>query len=215
MASVKRIEAQGHDHELLHVNVVVGVRAAVDDVHHGGRQQAGADAAEIAEQRLAGVGRRGMGRGQRNAEDGVGPQLALVLGAVQVDHPPVQRGLIQGVHAGQFVGQDVVDVVDRLQHALAQVKRLVAVAKFQGLVNARARAAGNRRAAEGTVGQLHVNLDGGISTAIENLSGMDIENLRIHDGTLLKGQSGAENAIFSSICLRLASGGGGEKIQSE
>ncbi len=190
------IEAQGHDHELLHVNVVVGVRAAVDDVHHGGRQQAGADAAEIAEQRQAGVGRRGMGRGQRNAEDGVGPQLALVLGAVQIDHPPVQGGLIQGVHAGQFVGQNVVDVVDRLEHALAQVKRLVAVAKFQGLVNARARAAGNRRPAERTVGQLHVDLDRGVSAAIKDLSGMDIENFCIHDGTLLKRNGGLKPDIF-------------------
>ena len=208
MASVKQVEAQGHDHELLDVDVVVGVRAAVDDVHHGGRQQAGADAAEIAEQRQAGVGRRGMGRGQRNAEDGVGPQLALVLGAVQFDHPPVQRGLIQGVHAGQFVGQDVVDVVDRLQHALAQVQRLVAVAKFQGLVNARARAAGNRRPAERTVGQFHVDLDGGISAAIEDLSGMDIENFRIHDGTLLKRNVVSKAGYFPRFRRRLASGGG-------
>ena len=83
-----------------------------------------------------------------------------------------------------------------LQHALAQVQRLVAVAKFQGLVNARARAAGHRRPAERTVGQLHVDLDGGVSAAIEDLSGMDIENFRIHDGTLLKRNGGRKPDIF-------------------
>ena len=192
------IDAQGHDHELLHVDVVVGMRAAVDDVHHGGRQQPGADAAQIAEQRLARVGRRGMGRGQRDAEDGVRPQLALVLGAVQVDHAAVQGGLVQGVHAGQLIGQDVVDVFDRLQHALAQIQRLVAVAKFQRLVNSGARAAGDRRAAERTVGKLHVDFDRRVSAAVENLSGMDVENLRIHDGTLLK-RKVVESEIFSPI----------------
>ena len=117
-----------------------------------------------------------------------------------------KAGLIQGVDAGQFVGQNVVDVVDRLQHALAQVKRLVAVAQFQGLVNAGARAAGNRRPAERTVGQFHVDLNRRISAAIENLSGMDIENLRIH-GTLLKRRTGSKSTSFSPMWTALASGG--------
>ncbi len=74
--------ADGHDHELLEVDVGVGVRAAVEDVHHGRGQDAGVDAAEIAvERELEGVG-GGAGDGHGDGEDGVGAELALVLGAV-------------------------------------------------------------------------------------------------------------------------------------
>ena len=176
MASLKRLEAQRHDHELLHVDGVVGVRAAVDDVHHRGRQQPGADPAQVAEQRQPAVVGRGMGGGQRHAQDGVGPQLLLVLGAVQLDHAVVQGGLIQGVHAAKLVGQLAVDVVDGLQDPLAEVLGLVAVAEFPGLVDAGAGPAGHGRAAERAVGQFHVDLDGGVAAAVEDLSGVDVYN---------------------------------------
>ena len=104
------------------------------------------------------------------------PRLLLVLGAVQLDHALVQRGLIEGVHAAQLVGQLVVDVVDGLQHPLAEVFRLVAVAKLPGLVDAGAGPAGHGRAAERAVGQFHVDLDGGVSAAVEDLSGTDVYN---------------------------------------
>ncbi len=176
MASLKRLDAQRHDHELLHVHGVVGVRAAVDDVHHGGRQQPGADAAQVAEQRQPAVVGRGMGVGQRHAQDGVGAEALLVLRAVQFDHAVVEGHLVEGVHAAQLVGQLGVDVVDGLQNPLAEVFRLVAVAKFPGLVDAGAGAAGHGGAAERAVGQFHVDLDGRIAAAIEDLSGADVYN---------------------------------------
>ena len=43
--------AHRHHHELLHVHVVVGVTAAVDDVHHRDGQGAGVRAAEVAVER--------------------------------------------------------------------------------------------------------------------------------------------------------------------
>ena len=78
------VEAQRHDHELLHVDRVVGVRAAVDDVHHRRRQQPGADAAQVAEQRQAAVVGRRVGDGQRHAENGVGAEVLLVLACRRV-----------------------------------------------------------------------------------------------------------------------------------
>ena len=170
------LDAQRHDHELLHVDGVVGVRAAVDDVHHRGRQQPGADAAQVAEQRQPAVVGRGMGVGQRHAQNGVGAQVLLVLGAVELDHAVVERDLIDGVHAAQFVGQLGVDVVDGLENPLAEILRLVAVAELQGLVDAGAGPAGDGGAAERAVGQFHVDLDGGIAAAIENLSGANVYN---------------------------------------
>ena len=39
--------AHRHDHELLEVNVVVGMHATVEDVHHGRWQQMGVNAAQV------------------------------------------------------------------------------------------------------------------------------------------------------------------------
>src|SRR5580765_1766520 len=51
----ERVGAGGDDHELLQVDRVVRVRAAVDHVHHRHRQRPGVAASEMAEQRDAGV----------------------------------------------------------------------------------------------------------------------------------------------------------------
>ena len=70
--------AVGHDHELLRVELVVGVRAAVHDVHERHRQRARVDAAHVAVERLAGGLGGGLGHGQRDRQDRVGAQPALV-----------------------------------------------------------------------------------------------------------------------------------------
>ena len=91
--------ADRHDHELLQVDVVVGVRAAVEDVHHRHGQHVGVDAADVAVQRQLELVGRGLGHGQRHAEDGVGAEPGLVVGAVEVDQHPVDVALIEGVEA--------------------------------------------------------------------------------------------------------------------
>ncbi len=60
-------QARRHDHEFLDVEAVVGVCAAVDDVHHRHRQHDGVVAAEMAEQRkpLAARPRRARSRARR------------------------------------------------------------------------------------------------------------------------------------------------------
>ena len=50
-ASAKCRRADRHDHEFLEVDAVVGVNAAVEDVHHRHRQQVRIDAADIAIER--------------------------------------------------------------------------------------------------------------------------------------------------------------------
>ncbi len=104
------------------------------------------------------------------------PKFLLVLAAVQLDHPRVDGGLIDGVHAAQLVGQLAVDVVDGLYDPLAEVLGLVAVAKLPGLVDAGAGPAGHRGAAERAIGQFDVDFDGGISPAVEDLPGADVYN---------------------------------------
>ena len=59
--------------------------AAIDDVHHRNRQRAGRGAADIAVERLRCGLRRGLGDGERDAEDGIGAEPGLVGRAVELD----------------------------------------------------------------------------------------------------------------------------------
>ena len=93
--------AERHDHELLQVDVVVGVRAAVEHVHHRRRQDVGVGAADVAEQRQASLVGRGVGDGERHAEDGVGAEAGLVVGAVEVDERLVDAALVGGLEPEQ------------------------------------------------------------------------------------------------------------------
>ena len=86
------LRAGRQDHELLDVDRIVGVGAAVDDVHHRHRQDAGRDAADVLVERQAGRHGAALADGQGDAEDGVGAQAALVRRAVQLDQQPRRCG---------------------------------------------------------------------------------------------------------------------------
>ena len=68
------IRAGGNDHELLQVERVLGVRAAVDHVQHRHRKDVCADSADPAEQGHARMGCAGLRSGQRVTENRVGPE---------------------------------------------------------------------------------------------------------------------------------------------
>ncbi len=55
-----------------------------------------------------------------NGEDGVGTELALVGGAVELHHLVVDGLLLDRVHALDGRGNDGLDVLNRLQHTLAE-----------------------------------------------------------------------------------------------
>ena len=170
----ERLGADGHHHELLEVHVVAGVGAPVQDVHHGDGQQVGHGAAQVAVQWQAGVLGGGAGGGQRHGEQRVGAQAALVGRAVQLDHRAVDGHLVVRIVADQGLGDLLLDVLHGLQHALAQVAVLVAVAQLHGLVLAGGCPAGHRRAPRGAAGDQHVGLDGGVAAGIEDLPGPDL-----------------------------------------
>ena len=154
------VGADRHHHEFLDVDRVVGMRAAVDDVHHRHRQDVGRDAADVAVERHAEALGRGLGDGEAGAEDGVGAEPALVGGAVELDQDAVDAGLVGGGEPGQGVADRAVDRLDRPAHALAAVAALVAVAQLDRLVRAGRGARGHRGAAHGAVLEQHVDLDG-------------------------------------------------------
>ncbi len=168
--------ADGDDHELLEVDRVVGVGAAVEHVHHRDRQHVGGLAAQVAPQRQALLGRRGVGGGQGHGQERVGAQAGLVRRAVERDQHPVQRGLAGGVLAADGGGDLAVDVVDRLAHPLAHPVR-AAVAQLGGLELARRGAGGHRRPAPRPGLQAELDLDGRIAAAVEDLAGMHVLDL--------------------------------------
>ena len=89
--SRERSRTPRHDHELLEVDLVVGVRAAVEHVHHRHRQDVRRVAAEVAPQRLALLRRRRVRGGQRHGEDRVGAEARLARRAVELDQQAVDR----------------------------------------------------------------------------------------------------------------------------
>ena len=172
------LRADRHHHELLDVDRVVGMRAAVDDVHHRHRQRARRDPADVAVERGAEALRRRLGGGEAGAEDGVGAEPALVGGAVEVDEDAVDAHLVGGGEAGQRVADRPVHRLDRAAHALAAVAAGVAVAQLDRLVRAGRGARGHRGAAHGAVLEQDVDLHGRIAAAVEDLAPHDVNDDR-------------------------------------
>ena len=166
--------AGGDDHELLEVEPVLGVRAAVDDVHERHRQRPRAVAAEPAVQRSARVCGGRLRGGERAAEDRVRTEPALVRRSVELDQQVVERALIVRVDAGERARDLAVDVRDRFQHALAEVRRGVAVAQLDGLVLAGRRPGRDGRAPERARVEADVDLERRIAPRVEELSRVDV-----------------------------------------
>ena len=177
------LRADRQDHELLDVNVVGSVGAAVEDVHHRHGQGLGVHAADVVvEGDIEGVG-GSAGAGQGDAEDGVGAQAGLVGGAVELDEHLVDGGLVEDVQAQHGLGDLGVDVLNGAGHALAQVTALVAVAELAGLVHAGGGAGGNGSAADGAVVEGDLDLNGRIAAGVHNFAPGDVNDLKIlfHD----------------------------------
>ena len=70
----KRVGPDGQDHAFLNIDVVVGVRPAVQQVNQRNGHVAGIGTAQVGIKRQAGVRRSGFRRGQGSAKDGVGAE---------------------------------------------------------------------------------------------------------------------------------------------
>ena len=171
-------EARGADrreHELLHVDVGVGVGAAVEHVHERHRQHVRVGAAHVAVERELGLVGRRLRRRQRHAEDGVGAETALAVGAVEGDELVVEEALVGRVEAHDGIGDLGVDVLDRGADTLAAVA-VAAVAQLVRLVRAGAGAARHDGAPTRAREQLDVDLDGRVPPGIEDLAAHDLHD---------------------------------------
>ena len=147
--------------------------AAVEDVHHRHGQDVGARAADVLEEVQAGGLGGGLSGGQGDAEDGVGAELALVGGAVELEHEAIETALVGSVETDDLRGDDVVDVGDGLLDSLAAVAGLVAVAQLDGLEGARGGAGGDGGTSGGAVLKQDLDLEGRVAAGVEDLAGFN------------------------------------------
>ncbi len=161
-----------HDHELLEVHVVVGVGAAVEHVHHRHRQHVGVGAAHVAVQRDVQLDGGGLGDGERGAQDGVGAQAGLVVGAVEIEQGLIAVALVQGVAALELVADLAVHVGHGDGDALAAVA-VAAVSQLDRLELTGGGARGHRGTADGTGVEDDLDLDGGVAAGVEDLAADD------------------------------------------
>ena len=150
--------------------------AAVEDVHHRGGQKMSVRAAHVLVQRELGRLRGGTSNCQGGAQDGVSAELALVLGAIGLDHGLVDSALVGCVHIVQNVGDLGVNEIDSVQHALAKIAILVAVTKLDSFEGARRCAGRNDCATHGAVVKDDLDLNRGVAARIENLATINIKD---------------------------------------
>ena len=165
----------------MNIDRVVGMGAAIDDIHHRHRQGAGRCAAHITIEGQTAAFRRRLGHREADAENRVGAKAGFVGRAVKLDHRRVDSVLLGCVGARERLEKQAIDRFDRLLHALAVIPALVAVAQFDSFMRAGAGARRHRGAAEGAVLKGHVHLDGRIASTVENFAGGDVDN-RAHAG---------------------------------
>jgi len=159
-----------NDHEFLHVQRVLGMGSAVDDVHHRHGQLPCPDPTQIPiERKVLEICGRPSDR-HRNGEDRIRPEFALVVGAVEPYHRVVDEGLIYDVESLQLRRNDFVNVLDRRQYALALEPGLVSVPQLKGLSFARRCTGGHYCARQYSALENHLRLNGWITPAVEHFS---------------------------------------------
>ena len=161
--------ADRHQHELLEVDGVVGVGAAVQHVQHRNGQHVGVGAADGAVERDLEVVRHRLGAGQRDGQHRVGAEPTLVGRPVEVDHGVVDGPLIERVEPADRVGDLTVDVGHGAQHTLAR-EAVSPVAQLDRFTDARRGTRWCDGTTSGTGVEQHLRLDGRVAAGVEDLA---------------------------------------------
>ena len=99
------------------------------------------------------------------------------LSTVRGNQRGIDSALVEGVEAHDGVSALVVDVLDGLRNALAQVTTLVAVAQLASFESAGRSARRHHRATEAAVLEHDLDLDGGVAAAVEHLATVNVQNI--------------------------------------
>lgn len=111
----------GNNHELLEGETATGVGATVQDVLEGNGQDEGLlGSGKVGDVSVEGntlLSGGSLGNGQRDTEDGVGTELALVGGTIELVQELVDLGLLLNIEVLLDEGgaNDVVDVLDGIE----------------------------------------------------------------------------------------------------
>ena len=138
--------------------------STVDNVHHRNRHSVSVASADIAIEWHVQCFSGSLCRCQRYAEDGVGTEVALCRGTVELKHLHVDSTLIEHAITFERGSDDVVDIVNSLLNALSAVTALVTVAKFECFVLTGRCSRRNSRTAHNTIVEGHFNLYSRISS---------------------------------------------------
>ena len=106
----------------------------IDNVHHRNRKYVGVSATNVAiERHIQSFGSR-LSHSQAHAQNGVSTQVALRRRTVEVEHLIVDGALIEHIVATKRGSNNVIDILNSFQNALATITSLVAIAKFECFV---------------------------------------------------------------------------------
>ena len=122
-----------------------------------------------------------MRRGHGNSQNRIGAEAALVVGTVEFDQFSVKPGLIGAVETLQGLEDLAVNVGHCPENALAEKAALVAVAEFDGLVDAGGGAGGNSRHAPRTARKRCRHLHGRVPAGVKNFKSFEMTNFRHSD----------------------------------
>src|SRR5690554_290167 len=165
--------ADGLNHELLDVDVVVGMLTAIENVHHRHRHavltRLAIELGDMGIERHAlGIGCR-LGCRQRNSQNGVGTQLGLVVGTIEFEHGIVETTLVAGIHADKPLTDGSINSSYRLEYAFSQITAGITITQFQRFTGAGGSTTGSASDAQDTTFQPYLGLNSGVPTGIEHL----------------------------------------------
>ncbi len=155
-----------HDHEFLKIDRCIGMRAAVENIHHRHRQNACVRAAEITEKRKVGGGRGRVRAGKGNAEERVRAEIFFVRRTVERDQFFIDLRLFARIKTAQRLGDFFIYTCDRIAHAFAAVTLFIAITQLPRFVFAGAGAARHGCASKRAAFQTHIHFDGWVAARI-------------------------------------------------
>ncbi len=77
--------------------------------------------------------RRRFGRSKRDRQNCISTKYRFVLSTIKVDHGLIELSLFRPIHANQFSGNGLVDILNRLENTFTTKTRLVAIAQLYRL----------------------------------------------------------------------------------
>ena len=177
---LERRRSYRHDHELLDIDGVRCMLSAVQDVHHRHRKRRSVDPAEESVKRDTERCSSGLRTSQRNCQNGVRSEAALVFRAVQRHHLSLDTEDVRCVLSDEQVSYLVIDKRNCLCNALSAVTGLVTVSQLQGLINTCGCSAWSISVSYGPVLKMDLRLNGRVAPRIKDLAANNVNDLSPH-----------------------------------